>query len=431
MGASPLFFRSWLCRSFSRSACRVALVAACLANAASGAPLTLDQLFKESLSRAETVQRQAARAAQAEERVGQATGALFPTVSATGSYLRQDAGSQGTIGGFGRTEQSNARIMATQPLFRGLSEWAAIRGAKAERDGERHRTDQEKADLFREVASSYFGVVAAERDREHVAELLRLTRERVKELEERSRIGRSRRSEVLSARSQEAAALSQLEAAEAEVARARYALASVTGLADSTEVAEPPASVRIPRIEDLLPKLERRPELRGLERDFEAADAAVTVARGGHLPSIDVTGNYYLHRTGALEGVKWDVSLGVTIPLFQGGVVASQVGEAIERRKEAEISLRQSMRLAETNLRSTHEQAERLVRQVAFLRESVQVADQSYRAQARDYQYGLVTNIEVLQALNASIEAKRSLDRAARDLGIAVATLRSLVGEVP
>lgn len=398
---------------------------------AAGAPLSMDQLYKEAVERSETVAIQVSRTAQADERVSQATGAIFPSITASGSYLRQDAGSQGTIGGFGRTEQTTARITATQPLFRGLAEWATLRGARARREGEEFRTAQSKADLYRSVADAYFKVITAERDRDHVGTQLRLTRERVKELEERERIGRSRRSEVLTARSQEAAVLSQLEGAEAEVARSRYNLSLVTGLPATTEIAAPAEPGEPPKLSEFLDRVAKRPELRGLERDFDSADDAVSAARGAHFPSIDLTGNYYPYRTGALEGVKWDVTVGVSLPIFQGGTISARVGEAIERRKEAELSLIRAKRSAETDVRSTHERAERLARQVGFLRESVKVAEESYRVQTRDYRYGLVTNIEVLQALNASIEARRSLDRSIGDLGTAVASLRALVGEVP
>ncbi|KPK52400.1 MAG: hypothetical protein AMS22_09195 [Thiotrichales bacterium SG8_50] len=94
--------------------------------------LTLDDYFAAAVRRSEVIATQSELIRQAEERYKQATAALLPTISGYGSYLWQDplpSGAPSTPSNLSR--QPLAKVTATQPLFRGFREIAAMRQTEA------------------------------------------------------------------------------------------------------------------------------------------------------------------------------------------------------------------------------------------------------------------------------------------------------------
>jgi len=136
------------------------------------------------------------------------------------------------------------------------------------------------------------------------------------------------------------------------------------------------------------------------------------VARGAHLPSLDLNANRYLERAGSLENVDWDVQLALTVPLYAGGSVQSRVREAQSQSTQAELSVSQVQRQAEQEIRSLHQSVVLDRSQLAALEMATDAARKNYQAQQRDYRLGLVTNLDVLQALTVFQENQRALDRA-------------------
>jgi outer membrane protein len=127
---------------------------------------------------------------------------------------------------------------------------------------------------------------------------------------------------------------------------------------------------------------------------------------------VDLTGNYYLKRSGSLEDVNWDVGIALTVPLYTGGATQSQVREAASQRTQAELSVSQARRLAEQEVRASYRSVVYDRSQIDALTTATELARKNYDAQTRDYRLGLVTNLDVLQALTAFQQNQRALDRA-------------------
>ena len=71
-------------------------------------------------------------------------------------------------------------------------------------------------------------------------------------------------------------------------------------------------------LDDYLVRVALRPDVKAAQRRQTAAQENISVARGEHLPSLDLNANRYLERTGSLENVEWDVQLALTVPLYAG-----------------------------------------------------------------------------------------------------------------
>ena len=109
--------------------------------------------------------------------------------------------------------------------------------------------------------------------------------------------------------------------------------------------------------------------------------------------------------------MNWDVQLSLTVPLYAGGGIQSRVREALSQQLQAELSLNQARRLAQQEVRTVHAAVVFDLAQRDALEKSTEAARKSYEAQRQEYRLGLVTNLDVLQALTALQQNQRALDR--------------------
>lgn len=394
----------------------------------------LKSAFQAAIKNTESLGIQEAVTKQTEERLAQATGRILPNVSLLASYLKQapTSGAAGGTAAFTRPDQYNVRLNLTQPLFKGLGDFAERRSREALWEAEQARSQVTRLALYSSVAQAYYNLLQAQQDLDNLRALQELTQKRSKELAGRVRIGRSRKGELLAADAQVATLEAQLEGAQLAVEQAREIFRFSTGLGEGTQLLDPKDAVPpvLPPLESMLMLVEARPDVTSGKAHLEAADEGVTVARAGHLPSLDFSANYYLQRTGVLADSKWDLGVQLSLPLFEGGSTQARVREAAELKKQRELTLSQSRRDAAKEVRSLYRELTSQLSQHRALKKALAIAENNYDVQNKDYRYGLATHLDVLQALNAFQETKRLLDRTRFQAMAAFASLRAATGTI-
>ncbi|MBI3546758.1 MAG: TolC family protein [Gammaproteobacteria bacterium] len=376
--------------------------------------LTLDEYFVAALKRSEVVAIQSELIRQAEERYHQANSTLLPTVNASASYTWQDPTPAGEFStSISPNRQSLAKISATQPLFRGFREFAGLRQTKALLGAQNEDYLNARIQLFKDVAQNFFNILSIQQDLQNLEEEIKQNVERESELKDRARIGRSRSSETLSVQSTIGTLRAQVEQLRGQLQNAREAFTFLSGLTSSATLNDSeslPSSLA--PLEEYLARLNLRPDIKAAQTRVNAAQENVSVARGAHWPSLDLNANRYLARTGNLKDVTWDVQLALTVPIYSGGLLQSKVNEALSQRTQAELSASQVTRQAEQEIRSLYQNIIFDQTQLQALEKATAAAKDNYAAQRREYRLGLVTNLDVLQALTAFQENQRALDRA-------------------
>ena len=69
---------------------------------------------------------------------------------------------------------------------------------------------------------------------------------------------------------------------------------------------------------------------------------------------MDLIGNYYADRPDLHENGDWDVAIVVTLPIFMGGIISSNVRTAQSQQRQSEIQLSQVQRMALEEVRSLY-----------------------------------------------------------------------------
>ncbi len=393
--------------------------------------VTLDQAYQTAIKQTESIAIEKSRLVQTEERVGQSRGALFPNLSAQGNYLHQSGTNRATRRSLD-SDQSYGRLTLVQPLYAGGLASARRETVKAEQKAQNQAVARVTHELYNQVARSFFAVRISEEEVRNLETSIRLTEERVAELNRRARIGRARPGEVLSAQSQLGVLKAQAQLAQANLQGARDQFAYATGMDRNTQLSSTDLSIaKPPPLEEHLKLISQNADILRLEALREAAQSEVREAKSRNNPTLDLTANSYLFRTGTDQDVDWDVGLTLKIPIYEGGIVQSQVRESKERETEAELRLRGRQRELESQIRMTYNALLGALEQTDSLKAALALAEKNYREQTRDYRFGLVTNLDVLQAMNTLQEAKRTWDRTRLQAQLHRAELDALTSHPP
>lgn len=377
---------------------------------AQGSPISLDDVFQAAIHKSEVVKDQEELVFQADETHQQALGSILPSITGTASYFQQENGYA-----FSTSTQKQIKLSGDQPLFRGFREYAGLTQTEVLANAQRQSKKLAQVQLYQQVLADFYQVLAAEKDIANLKEESRMYEKRIDELNARVRIGRSRPAEVTQIQASLESLRATLEASKDQLSTARKSFSFLTGLTETTAIQDPFADNFAPEIEPLdhyLSAIDRRPEVQNAFLKRDAADEGIRIARGAHLPSVDLMGDYYLSRVGGAPTGNWDFQLALTLPIYAGGTIQSKVRQAASQYQESELSLSRGERLADQEIRTYHSrfQADRL--EVLTLQRAKDFSWTNYQQETRDYRLGLVTNLDVLQSLTAFEESERALDRA-------------------
>lgn len=392
--------------------------------------LSLKESFEAAKSNMESIKRAQAVVTQTEELKNQARAALLPRLSAVGTHTNIDAPDTTGNSAFTLTRQYSAALRLTQPLLRGGT-LSAFDFAKENILLAKFREDSTELGLYQLVINSYYNLSIAQSDKKNVEELLKYSRERVKEIRGRTDIGRSRRGELVEAEAQLLTAESQYQQTLVRLTQAEENFAFYTNLTpeDIGPLGELP---KIPStLEELKQKLKTRPDIQAAVQETKLAEKQVTIAKGGHYPTLDLTTNYYFDRTGVLASSDWDLGFSLVIPLYQGGDVKAQVNQAVAGKRIAELNRAETLRTAERDITINYQNILQLQEQLKVLKKALSKAEEAYQLNKKDYKFGQVTNLDVLQSLNLFIETKRSYDSLVSLTHLNYKNLEALVGVLP
>ncbi|MDH5716772.1 MAG: TolC family protein [Spirochaetia bacterium] len=306
---------------------------------------------------------------------------------------------------------------AKQPLFSGMKEVYGFDKINANIQLKEALLKYRAQRLYLEIANAFYSALTAEEDLRSKQYSLELLKERLIELKKRKSVGKSKESEVLSALSQEAMLKADIEEKLTDYKEAREELIYLAGLSDNF------------LLDDLLPEnisenakllleknneiqIKKRYDIMAAKEMVFSAEADLKTAYAAYLPQIYLQGSYYLKkgdaRVEAQSGADNDYSiqLSAEAPLFQGGELLAEMKSAKIRKEKAELSYNESIRLANAEAAKAKINLSASLRKINAYKEAYEIAQKNYKIQDNEYKRGLVTNLDVLTALNELETAK-------------------------
>lgn len=385
---------------------------------------TLGEAYAAALAASEEVAVSEQSIRRAEALYKEALGDSLPGLS----YRSQTAVEDNT----NRRTETDGALRLSHAGLNGYRELASLRGAKADAAAARIRRRLAEQLLLSDLAAAFYGLLQARDDAANISELQKLAERRMKELQERVRVGRSREADALAQEFQAASLAAQFEESSRQAAARADLLGYLTrrpSLDPIVPSSAPPAALA--PLESYLARLESRPDVGSARADAESAEQSVKAAFGDRLPDLAFTANRYTNRPARRERVKWDAGLTLSLPLFAWGGARASVDAARASSESAALELRSVRRQAELEVRDAYRDLGSARRQLEVRRRALILADKDYGLQRRDEERGLVTSLEILESLNRLSSARLALTQADLAARLAAVALDLAAGARP
>lgn len=365
-------------------------------------PISLGEAYELALAKSELLAQQGEGIKQLEAAERLITAAFRPTFDINASEYKQQNSAAVTKG----------YLSGSYSVFSGMRDYISQKAAAARTGAAKLDLSRARQQLYLGVAQAYLNLLAAQREVLIRREQLGVTGKRIAELEARVDIGRSRKSEAVAVKTQLAQdKASYLNAAAAE-RRAQQALMFLTGL-DKDLAPDWTPLRRGAALETYLAAALLRPDLAASSKALEASGYLLDLQDRNLWPTVTVSANYYVLRRPTPDPVnRWDGTLALNIPLYNGGAAQAGRQSAYAAKRASELAVQLARRQALTEVRSAYEEFKYSALQTASLEEALALASDNERYQEEDYKMGLVTNLDVLSALNTVQQTRLALSQA-------------------
>ncbi|MBF0297544.1 MAG: TolC family protein [Oligoflexia bacterium] len=400
--------------------------------------LSLQEAYKLALEKTETISIQESKLSQLNEKINQARGAIYPKFNFHAGFNKQDVADNSTT----KSDQTYLKLNATQPIFHGLKEFYNLNINKLDYKSQQEQTGQTKINLYLQVSQLYYSILSTKSDLQNLNEQLELTSLRIKELKERTKVGRTRKADFLTAESQKAIVASQIDSTNWQMTIYKENFAYITGISDvfNIELVNPPNTISYDyyiskSVNEYLKDIDERFDVKSIKTQIESSKENISNAKSNRYPSIDLNGNYYLQRSATtinstIKPSKWDVGITLTMPLFDGMVTTAQVAEATSKYSEKRLQYSQLKRQAEQEIKIAYDKIKSGSSQLRAIQEAIKAADKAYKEQLKDYRNGLASNLDVLQSQNTLLDAKKNYDRTRYQILISISELQVASGKI-
>ncbi len=342
--------------------------------------------------------------------------AFLPKIALNPSFLLQDNLNTGGIGGLLApaipSHAFDLPIGAQMNLFNGFRDVAALKQADATIDQRRALLLNLQQTLLLETAQTYYGIILSEHEVEVLKNTVTVQEDRVKDIRSRQQVGLARLLDVQQTEAQASSTRVMLIHARTSVQHGRSTLAFLTG---QTAI-EGPLTDHF-KVPTTLPSRENfEAQAEQNRKDLQAARAAIRAAFENlqsairqHLPSVNLSFQYFLTRETLPKNVDWNLLFPGTVPIFNGGIIQANIRTAWSVLRQAKLSesltgrkIREEVQIALQNVLASEARLKELATEL-------KAAQEAYRQAVESYKVGLATNLETLIAQDQLLKSQLQL----------------------
>ena len=347
-----------------------------------------------------------------------ASGEALGDVSFVSTDLLQDPQSDASSGSsvgstLSASERRERKFVVSQPLFQGFRALGALSGAGSLRKQREKEWERAKQLLFLDVVNAFYDYLRLAKDIEIIQGILGLFEDRLKDLDRWVEIGRSRPSEVATARSQHGVFQAELSRAKGSLAVANNLLAFLLGFSiEKQELHDEQTPLAPEGALNIMELAQRRPDVEASRQAATTARGALIIAQSELWPKITFDSNLYEHREGFQSGNSWDALFTLSVPLGKGGTTLGGIRNAASLWKEAKLTHSLTLRTAEREIKDAYENWKSAAERYQALEKAVAASQENFTFQSQEYQRHLVNNLDVLDALRSLFDARRDANQA-------------------
>ncbi len=356
---------------------------------------------------------------------------LLPHLSFVSTDFQEaaPANKRSTLGTVTPSKSSTRAFNFTQTLFSGFKAIAGIRGAKYEKNQRIDEKIRAEQLLLVDVSNSFYLLLEERADLKVLRRIRAVLNDRIKELISRERLGRSRPSEIVYVKTQLYSVEASIELVKNQEIIARQLLEFLVGqpVEEIMDTYQFPSKLN-PEDYYVAQSL-ARPDVQATKFAWQLSKENITVVDSGFLPQVDLSGNYYAQRAGSNKDIDWDITLSVNVPIFEGTEVLGESNVAHLQADENMQTYHRARRKAPYDIRNAYVGLTTAMAVRDALRKSYTTAKANAHMQIKDYDRRLVSNLDVLTAIQTLEDSERNYIHALYEAKRRYWELRVAVGQ--
>ncbi len=380
----------------------------------------LQEVYEFAAKHSSAVVAPAIHAEMATEQKKQAVSAVLPRLSAVSSTVWRE---EVDVGPFGEGRQHSAALQLSQTLFRGSSSLYVYRAASHAEKAAKLNVKEKTRLLYERVAGHYYDLLAVLSLGQTLEEQIEITEKRNSLLSERVKIGRSRKTDILSSRSLLAKLKANLMQNQSDLVQALAPLRESCGgklpnafqkieeeeslKAELDEILKVSSPTAIFRELEVLSEsnifLKNRLELLKQKKD------ELSSSYGSFLPSANLEANYYLDRAGILRDSRWDLFLNFRWEFFSGLNDKSEMKIKAHQYQLQLVQNREFQRNFFADIEALKAAYQKRYLRKAKLKEAYDLGKETYLEFLREYDQGLVSQVDLLGAQDELFQSRKDL----------------------
>jgi len=347
------------------------------------------------------------------------------------------------------TDRTTWGITLRQTIFN-WSKWAALDRAKAQVAQAEVTYNAAEQDLIFRVATRYFNVLAAQDTLDASVAAADALARQLEQSEKRFEVGLIAITDVQEARAERDRSAADVISAKRALATNQELLRELTDEAVGTLAApgdDMPLKSPDPASEDrwVSSALEQNLSLISARLSAEIADANVSIARAGHLPTLDLTasrtytdndnaqrsetsGDPFRNSARTTADPGYSVGVQLNVPLFASGATQSGVRQSVYQRRAAEERLERTSRETERAARDNYLGVMSNISRVQALKQAYESSRTALQATEAGFEVGTRTTVDVLLSRRGLYTAQTQYARSKYDYILSVIELKQAAG---
>ena len=318
-----------------------------------------------------------------------------------------------TISG-NRNYTSQSHVTMGYTVFNGGQNWNNVGASDAAIAAKKETLARDYQTIYQSVAQAFYNVLQFDGDMVIQSDLIDALKARVDDLQDRVKLGRSRPSELLQAQTDLANAKVTYEQQRGSLNAAKETLAFYIGIPLELIQTEGHAKIsqHAAQLEAYLQHAGTRPDVLTQLETLRQAERNLSVAEGQLWPTVTANGDFLASQDPASNQIDGTMTLEASMPIFDGGLILGQIHQNKELVRQSRLNVEQLQRTADQDTRTAYANFNASVAQVLVLREAALLAAKNFEAQVDDYRRGVVSNLDVLTALQDYQNARQGLHNA-------------------
>ena len=374
--------------------------------------LELNRLIATALAYNNDLAAAAQRVEQARAQAKIAGAELWPAVGLSGDF-------NNTQNKLGDTQKESGQFSVAYEVDLWGKNRAKRDAGQARFLSEVYARDALKLVLMADVAQAYFNVLATQERKRIASDFLQNVDDVLAIVEARFQAGAISAVDVAQQKTERASARASLDLVIQQQLLAENTLAILLGQSPQNIAVAPEllAQLGVPAIYPLQPSslLQRRPDIKQIEMQLQAANADVGIALAAFYPKLQLNLDTILANPQP-TGLALAMAANLVQPLFQGGRLEGGLENARARNAELVEIYQQTLLTAFKEVedaaairRQANLRLQALAEAVNKADEAYQIAQDQYRVGAIDYQTLLNTQRSLLTAKNNQVQAQLDL----------------------